>query len=450
MEFSQSVLSVYLSQPTTTPDLVHNVSWGGNENHDTTDNDENHENEGTDDNQENAKDNTEDEGRQPSEKTATIFNANPEPSGHEAVTMEDKKQDEEDQSDTEEDNREYYVTIIDGVRYLQYRTIDNITQPVLTSDDARSSNTTSPIEEKEETLTEKDNHPRHHPETPLPTIEPLPYSDESEFTGIPMTASMTPNEEQGSSSVEPNWGRTRQKTSQELADEWQAWETTNQKKTQEEVTSEWEVWSTPTYRHDRCHMCRKPVSTALLASDSELLCLECTPNVIEDNAVGKSTSKNGDGRRERDEEEEWRRIPIPQSDDSYSTEEWLSDESEQEETTSTTKRERHEDNKKEYLNCYLAFMLGPRKDGRILNKDGTILDVNDSLTDNADQQEDTHNAELPRKYVPSSLDKAPYGFPTRSAKKRIQGKKAKDNDQGNATGSQPTHEGNNSSCHKAR
>ena len=29
------------------------------------------------------------------------------------------------------------------------------------------------------------------------------------------------------------------------------------------------------------------------------------------------------------------------------------------------------------------------------NKDGTILDVNDSLTDNVDQQEDTHNAELP-------------------------------------------------------
>ncbi len=127
-----------------------------NENHDTTDNDENHENEGTDDNQENTKDNTEDEASQPSEQTATIFNANPEPSGHEAGTMEDKKQDEEDPSDTEEHNREYYVTIIDGVRYLQYRVADNITQPGLTSDDAKSSNTTSPIEEKEETLTEKE------------------------------------------------------------------------------------------------------------------------------------------------------------------------------------------------------------------------------------------------------------------------------------------------------
>jgi hypothetical protein len=41
-------------------------------------------------------------------------------------------------------------------------------------------------------------------------------------------------------------------------------------------------------------------------------------------------------------------------------------------------------------------------------------------------------------------------LPTRSAKKRIQDKKAKDNDQGNATSSQTTHEGNKSSCHKAR
>jgi hypothetical protein len=113
------------------------------------DNADNYENDGTDDNQENTKEYTEDEASQPSEQTATTFNANPESSGHEAGTMEDKKQYEEDQSDTEEDNREYYVTITDGVRYLQYRTIGNITQPVLTSDGASSSNTTSPIEEKE-------------------------------------------------------------------------------------------------------------------------------------------------------------------------------------------------------------------------------------------------------------------------------------------------------------
>ncbi len=49
------------------------------------------------------------------------------------------------------------------------------------------------------------------PTTPLPTIEPLPYSSESELTGVPMTASMTPNDGQGSSSVEPGWGRMHQR-----------------------------------------------------------------------------------------------------------------------------------------------------------------------------------------------------------------------------------------------
>jgi hypothetical protein len=97
---------------------------------------------------------------------------------------------------------------------------------------------TSPVGQKEETLTDKDNHSGQHPTTPLPIIEPLPYSDKSELTGVPMTASMTPNEEQGSSLVEPDWGRARQKMLQELADEWQAWETTNTRKTPEEATSE--------------------------------------------------------------------------------------------------------------------------------------------------------------------------------------------------------------------
>jgi hypothetical protein len=69
------------------------------------------------------------------------------------------------------------------------------------------------------------------PTPSLPTIEPLPYSLESELTGVPMTASMTPTEAEGSSSVEPEWGRTRQKSAKEVEDEWQAWETTNTKKT---------------------------------------------------------------------------------------------------------------------------------------------------------------------------------------------------------------------------
>ncbi len=42
-----------------------------------------------------------------------------------------------------------------------------------------------------------------------------------------------------SSSVEPTWGQWRQKTEQELSDEWKAWEETNQSQ------------STQAYRHGR-------------------------------------------------------------------------------------------------------------------------------------------------------------------------------------------------------
>jgi hypothetical protein len=123
-----------------------------------------------------------------------------------------------------------------------------------------------------------------------------------------MTPSMTPNAEQGSSSVELDWGRTRQQTLKELEDEWQAWQTINTKKTQEEVANE---WSTPTYRHDRCHMCRKPVSVTWPTSGRLILCMECAPNVIEDDVgtINKDTKR--EGRNDKDDEEEWGGIPIP-------------------------------------------------------------------------------------------------------------------------------------------
>ncbi len=179
--------------------------------------------------------------------------------------------------------------------------------------------------------TENENQERM-PTSPLPTIEPLPYSSESDLTAVPMTASMTtPNEPQGSSSEEPSWGRTRQKSSKELADDWQTWETTNTRKTPEGDASGWEAWNTPKYRHDRCNMCHKPVTITWIENDTAFLCLECTPTVIEGDTVGESTNTKGDGRRERNDEEEWGRIPIPQSDDSYSTEGWLTDDSDQDE-----------------------------------------------------------------------------------------------------------------------
>jgi hypothetical protein len=95
---------------------------------------------------------------------------------------------------------------------------------------------------------------------------------------------------------------------------------------------------------------------------------------------------------ERDDEEEWGRIPIPQSDDSYSSDEWLSEEPEQHEPTST---DNEDQSQKGYLNCFVAFLIAPRKDGRILTKEGKIIDVNDGSASNEQQQDTTWSNEVP-------------------------------------------------------
>ncbi len=71
-----------------------------------------------------------------------------------------------------------------------------------------SSNTEQAPEEQKEAITQEDVNTEQHLSTPLLIIEPLPYSLDSELTGVPMTASMTPTNEEGSSSIEPiTWGR---------------------------------------------------------------------------------------------------------------------------------------------------------------------------------------------------------------------------------------------------
>ena len=59
-----------------------------------------------------------------------------------------------------------------------------------------------------------------------------------------------------------------------------------------------------------------------------LLCWECKPSIIEEDTKENKSDKRGFGKAERDDEEEWKRIPIPTSDDSsegdWATEEfWL-------------------------------------------------------------------------------------------------------------------------------
>jgi hypothetical protein len=132
----------------------------------------------------------------------------------------------------------------------------------------------------------------------------------------------------------------------------------------------------------------------------ELFCQECGRNLTEldcgfDDNINP---KRGMERRDRDDEEEWGRIPIPQSDDS-DDEPWLdessSPESEQEEEDTTIDPpERGKEkgfsqnavmivNKLEFVNQEytedFAFRNGPRRDGTIRKKDGTILTIDDQL-----------------------------------------------------------------------
>ncbi len=107
-------------------------------------------------------------------------------------------------------------------------------------------------------------------------------------------------------------------------------------------------------------------------------------------------TKRGMEKTEKDDEEEWGRIPIPQSDDS-DNEPWLdessSPESEQEEEDATIeppvmrKQEGFSQNALMIVNNHMtvnkestedfAFRNGPRRDGSIRKKDGSILTMDD-------------------------------------------------------------------------
>ncbi len=83
-------------------------------------------------------------------------------------------------------------------------------------------------------------------------------------------------------------------------------------------------------------MCSKPVSTANLDPEVELFCKECDKELLLKLDCGYRSweqadhaTKRGVERAERDDEEGWGRILIPQSNDSDSTDEWLSQEPEQ-------------------------------------------------------------------------------------------------------------------------
>jgi hypothetical protein len=141
------------------------------------------------------------------------------------------------------------------------------------------------------------------------------------------------------------------------------------------------------------------VSTTNLDPEVELFCQECGKDLTEldcgfdDNINPKRRME----RRDRDDEEEWGRIPIPQSDDS-DVEPWLdgsqSPESEQEEEdvtfeTPATGKEKFSQNALMIVNNPMhvnkestedfAFRDGPRRDGIIRKKDGSLIIIDDPL-----------------------------------------------------------------------
>jgi hypothetical protein len=114
------------------------------------------------------------------------------------------------------------------------------------------------------------------------------------------------------SSSNPTWGKTREPTTEQLEKDWQVWEQANRHET------------SIVYRHGRCHDCDcdKPVPSTNLDPGHMLICWECKPNVIEDETMENKNEKRGFEKATRDDEEEWKRIPISTSDDS-SDEYWL-------------------------------------------------------------------------------------------------------------------------------
>jgi hypothetical protein len=202
----------------------------------------------------------------------------------------------------------------------------------------------------------------------------------------------TKEEAEGSSSVEPKWERSAKQNEKEIEEDYHTWKTVN-------VGGHASQRTTQSYRHGRCYMCSKPVSTTNLDPEVELFCQECGKDLTEldcgfDDNINP---KRGMERRNRDDEEEWGRIPIPQSDDSDDAP-WLdeshSPEPEQKEEdvtfeTPATGKEKYSQNALMIVNNpmhvnkesteYFAFRNGPRRDGIIRKKDGSLIIIDDPL-----------------------------------------------------------------------
>ncbi len=216
----------------------------------------------------------------------------------------------------------------------------------------------------------------------------------------------------------------------------------------EQTTPDNKGQSTTACRHGRCESCNKPTSTSNLDTTYPLLCLDCVPkrvtpepkNPVQDR---KQSYKQGLEKTGRDDEEEWSGIPIPQSDDS-DDEHWLdeSDESELEQheadtgpfslnlrkpdddpddaSTNLTSQNRQtptspamKEQKQmsmENINDY-AFLIGPRRDGRIKRKDGTVLSLQE-LPHTLNQSHQTVHTSLEPIILDSPFPMSPTALPS--------------------------------------
>ena len=108
----------------------------------------------------------------------------------------------------------------------------------------------------------------------------------------------------------------------------------------------------------------------------------------------RAIPQQGCEREEKNDEEEWGRIPIPQSDDSEDSTGWDDPEIEEDDDSHSNlhilcvtlhKGKNEQENKMSEES--LAFLLGPRRDGIIRRKDGTLLNIPETLN----QAHNTHS-----------------------------------------------------------
>jgi hypothetical protein len=86
------------------------------------------------------------------------------------------------------------------------------------------------------------------------------------------TASLEKEAEE-SSSIEPTWGRIESSKERERMEDLIKWESIN-------VGGYASQRTTKAYRHGRCYMCSKPVSSTNLDPNLELFCKECDEELI--------------------------------------------------------------------------------------------------------------------------------------------------------------------------